>query len=59
MTQSKDLGLRESASTAFARSSMSVIDLRMDAVFRVLKGGLEDSESIDGSGLMFCFFLHT
>ena len=47
MTQSADAGLRESAFRVFAGSSMLVMDLQTDAVLRVLKGGLEDSQSID------------
>jgi hypothetical protein len=49
MTQSADAGLRESAFRVFAGSSMLVMDLQTDAVLRVLKGGLEDSQSIDVS----------
>lgn len=47
MTQRSEAGLRESAFRVFAGSSMLVMDLQTDAVLRVLKGGLEDAESID------------
>ena len=49
MTQSQDAGSRESAFRVFAGSSMLVMDLQPDAVLNVLKGGLEDTESIDVS----------
>ena len=49
MTQGQDPGLRECAFRVFAGSSMLVMDLQTDAVLRVLKGGLEDTESIDVS----------
>jgi len=57
MTQSPDAGLRESAFRVFAGSSMLVMDLQTDAVLRVLKGGLEDSQSIDvSSSFLFVSF---
>lgn len=49
MSQSPDAGLREAAFRVFAGSSMLVMDLQTDAVLGVLKGGLQDSESIDVS----------
>jgi importin-5 len=57
MTQGRDAELRESAFRVFAGSSMLVMDLQTDAVLRVLKGGLEDMESIDvrTSPFMFVF----
>jgi hypothetical protein len=55
MTRRRDLGLRESAFRVFAGSSMLVINLQTNAMLKVLKGGLEDSESIDASGLEFFF----
>jgi hypothetical protein len=42
-------GLRESAFTAFAGSSMLVMDFQTDAVLRVLKGSLEGTQSINVS----------
>src|ERR1700683_489460 len=55
MTQSQDPGLRESAFRVFAGSSMLVMDLQTDAVLRVLKGGLEDTESIDVNGFIYFY----
>lgn len=49
MTQSQDGSLREAAFRVFAGSSMLVMDLQTDAVLGVLKGGLQDAESIDVS----------
>jgi hypothetical protein len=55
MTRRQDLGLRESVFRVFAGSSMLVINLQTNTMLKVLKGSLEDSESIDVSGLEFFF----
>jgi hypothetical protein len=39
----------------FTAPMMLVVDLQTDAVLTVLKGGLEDLESIDVGGLTFFF----
>jgi len=59
MTQSRDPGLRVCAFRVFTAPMMLVADLQTDAVLTVLKGGLEDSESIDVGGLTFFFFVLT
>jgi hypothetical protein len=47
--------MRESAFRVFAGSSMLVMDLQTDAVLRVLRGGLEDAESIDVGPCLFLY----
>ncbi|KAF7978256.1 hypothetical protein HWV62_1080 [Athelia sp. TMB] len=47
MTRSTEPGAREAAYRVFAGSSMLVMDLQTEAVVGVLKGGLEDAESIE------------
>jgi hypothetical protein len=46
MTRNQDARLRESAFRAFV-DGMLVMDLQPDAVLNALKGGLEDTESIN------------
>ena len=53
MTQSRDSGLRERDFEVFAGSSMLVTDLQTDAVVRVLKDSLQDSESNDVSFIQY------
>ena len=55
MTQSLDSGLRERDFGVFAGSGMLVTDLQTDAVVRVLKDGLQDSESNDVSFILYAY----
>jgi hypothetical protein len=56
ITQSRDPGLRVCAFRVFAGPMILAVDLQTDAMLTVVKGGLEDSQSIDVSGPSMFFF---